>query len=225
MQILVTASESADIEITASADADTAESGDIANEAEGASMKQAEDGFPDLFKIYQTKEAEYVNDSYSFETIDNSKSFSGTYHTIELDNHYKCVVFEGDSEAIKKINREIKSIAESYISDGSGAFEYAKADVDLEYTSYGTYIDYAKQKVTHMSDDYVSICVENDWCAGGVGNCWSDGGLTFALGHMGISVIMEIIHTLLKCTAESRGMSLSMRIKLLSRRDTHRSFR
>ncbi|MCR5396484.1 MAG: DUF4163 domain-containing protein [Lachnospiraceae bacterium] len=140
--------------------------------------------FPNLVRLIQTDAIEASNSNYSYEIIDKSQKFEGTASTIGVDYHYTYVVLTGKTDAINKINKELKSMAEKKMAKESDAFEYAKMDSDT-YSSdelyYDELTDVTEQYITYMSKDYVSISVTNDWYGGGAHGDTYTSGVTFNL--------------------------------------------
>ena len=113
--------------------------------------------------------------AYYYKTVDHSKTYSGNMGTITLNNYYKRVVLKGDSAAIKRINKKLKSYSKQFLGTESAVAGYAASDVDNSTwlkDSGGNfdYYDTCYSKVKFISDKYVSIMTTSHWFAGGVSN-------------------------------------------------------
>lgn len=109
--------------------------------------------------------------SYHLKTYDKSESYTNNC-TITDTEKYTLVVLEGDTDAVKIINKKLKKICQSKLKGMPAG--YAEED-SKHRTTDENYSNVYKSKVTYNNNGVISIAISYEWYQGGVSDYGVDG--------------------------------------------------
>ena len=112
--------------------------------------------------------------AYSYKMIDQSEKYTGK-RTITVKKYAKYVELEGDTAAIKRINKAEETSAAKSMKNLSDIKVVAKEASKADFSENETFYDCVDAKVTWHSKNIISVHTTWNWYAGGVSNVFESG--------------------------------------------------
>ena len=110
-------------------------------------------------------DAPVTSAEYTTKTIDKSVTYQGKNATLTDTERYTRIVLQGDSDAVKKINRALRKACKEEVSQMPNSYD---EDYLKNITYDTTYTNVHKSKVTYNDNGVISIRVSYEWYQGGV---------------------------------------------------------